>query len=284
MKISVVVTTYNRPQALSLVLSALLAQRQPPFEILIADDGSGEPTRQLIRHMAKDADVPIRHLWQTDDGFRAASARNMAVAAAQGELIIFLDGDCIPRTDFTDQHARLAQAGWFVAGSRILLSQALTDRAEAQQWPMHQWGRWAWLGQNFSGQTNRWLPLLNVPGQGWRRRQPRHWQSARTCNMAVWRNDLVAVNGFDESYQGWGHEDADLAVRLIRHGVHYKNGRFALTVLHLWHAENDRSLLPENVARLDAILKGTHTQAPVGLAQHSPVSIQQAMQTPCSGC
>jgi predicted glycosyltransferase involved in capsule biosynthesis len=83
---------------------------------------------------------------------------------------------------------------------------------------------------------------------------------------------LVAVNGFDESYQGWGHEDADLAVRLIRHGVHYKNGRFALTVLHLWHAENDRSQLPENLARLDAILQGTHTQAPVGLAQHPPAS------------
>ena len=279
MKISVVVTTYNRPQALSLVLRALIAQCQPPFEILVADDGSGEPTRLAIRQMAHHADIPIRHLWQNDDGFRAATARNMAVAAAQGELIVFLDGDCIPRTDFIAQHARLAQAGWFVAGSRILLSQTLTHQAEVQQWPMHQWGLWAWLGQNFSGQTNRWLPLLNVPGQGWRCRQPQHWQSARTCNMAVWRSDLVAVNGFDESYQGWGHEDADLAVRLIRHGVHYKNGRFALTVLHLWHAENDRSLLPENLARLDAILNGSHTQAPVGLAQHSHRSIEQAMQS-----
>ena len=279
MKISVVVTTYNRPQALSLVLKALLAQHQPPFEILVADDGSGEPTRLAIQQMAHHADIPIRHLWQNDDGFRAATARNMAVAAAQGELIVFLDGDCIPRTDFIAQHARLAQAGWFVAGSRILLSQSLTHQAEVQQWPMHQWGLWAWLGQNFSGQTNRWLPLLNVPGQGWRCRQPQHWQSARTCNMAVWRSDLVAVNGFDESYQGWGHEDADLAVRLIRHGVNYKNGRFALTVLHLWHAENDRSLLPENLARLDAILKATHTQAPMGLAQHSHRSIEQAMQS-----
>jgi len=282
MKISVVVTTYNRPQALVLVLRGLLAQRQAPFEILIADDGSGDPTRQAIRQMARDANVPIRHLWQADDGFRAASARNMAVAAAQGELIVFLDGDCIPRPDFIAQHARLAQAGWFVAGSRLLLTPALTHQAENQQWPIHLWGRGAWWLQRLAGHTNRWLPLLNLPGHAWRRRQPAHWQSARTCNMAVWRSDLVAVNGFDESYQGWGHEDADLAVRLIRHGVHYKNGRFALTVLHLWHAENDRSQLPENLARLDAILHGTHTQAPVGLAQHSPASIQQALQTPAS--
>jgi len=88
----------------------------------------------------------------------------------------------------------------------------------------------------------------------------------------------VAVNGFDESYQGWGHEDADLAVRLIRHGVNYKNGRFALTVLHLWHAENDRSQLPENIARLDAILMGKHTLASVGLGKYSPEVIEQAMK------
>jgi len=278
MKISVVVTTYNRPQALSLVLRGLLAQSQPPFEILIADDGSGDLTRQTIRQMARDTDVPIRHLWQTDVGFRAASARNMAVAAAQGELMVFLDGDCIPRHDFLAQHARLAQTGWFVAGSRLLLTKTLTEQVQTQQSPIHEWGRWAWWVQRVMGQTNRWLPLLNLPGQVWRRRQPQHWQSARTCNMAVWRTDLVAVNGFDESYQGWGHEDADLAVRLIRHGVHYKNGRFALTVLHLWHAENDRSHLPENLARLDRILQATHTQAPLGLAQHTPASIQQAMQ------
>jgi glycosyltransferase involved in cell wall biosynthesis len=278
MKISVVVTTYNRPQALCLVLRALLSQDQPPFEIVVADDGSGDPTRQAIRQMASGADIPIRHLWQTDDGFRAASARNLAVAAAKGELIVFLDGDCIPRPDFIAQHARLTQVGWFVAGSRLLLAPALTQKAEDQQWPLHQWGRGVWWLQTWKGQTNRWLPLLNLPGHAWRRRQPEHWQSARTCNMAVWRSDLVAVNGFDESYQGWGHEDADLAVRLIRHGVHYKNGRFALTVLHLWHAENDRSHLPENLARLDAILNGTHTQAPLGLAQHSPASIDQAMQ------
>jgi glycosyltransferase involved in cell wall biosynthesis len=278
MKISVVVTTYNRPQALSLVLRGLLAQSQPPFEILIADDGSGDLTRQTIRQMARDTGVPIRHLWQNDVGFRAASARNMAVAAAQGELMVFLDGDCIPRHDFIAQHARLAQTGWFVAGSRLLLTKTLTEQVQTQQSPIHEWGRWAWWVQRVMGQTNRWLPLLNLPGQVWRRRQPQHWQSARTCNMAVWRTDLVAVNGFDESYQGWGHEDADLAVRLIRHGVHYKNGRFALTVLHLWHAENDRSHLPENLARLDRILQATHTQAPLGLAQHTPASIQQAMQ------
>jgi GT2 family glycosyltransferase len=172
----------------------------------------------------------------------------------------------------------LAQTGWFVAGSRLLLRKTLTEQVQTQQSPIHEWGRWAWWVQRVMGQTNRWLPLLNLPGQVWRRRQPQHWQSARTCNMAVWRTDLVAVNGFDESYQGWGHEDADLAVRLIRHGVHYKNGRFALTVLHLWHAENDRSHLPENLARLDRILQATHTQAPLGLAQHTPASIQQAMQ------
>jgi glycosyltransferase involved in cell wall biosynthesis len=119
MKISVVVTTYNRPQALSLVLRALLAQRQAPFEILVADDGSGAPTREAIRQMARDADVPIRHLWQTDDGFRAASARNMAVSAAQGAAVVIgaktIIEDCVEIT---------CTRGTMTIGERCLLQVA----------------------------------------------------------------------------------------------------------------------------------------------------------------
>ncbi len=278
MKISVVVTTYNRPAALTTVLRSLLAQHQLPHEILVADDGSANETREAIQSIAKESTVPLHHLWQIDDGFRAAAARNLAVVAAQGDLIVFLDGDCVTRPDFIAQHHGLAEPGWFVAGSRVLLNPSLTEQLVDQQWPVHHWSRWQWLTQRLQGQINRWWPLCHAPGQVWRKAQPRQWQSARTCNLAVWRNDLLAVNGFDESYQGWGHEDADLAVRLIRHGVHYKNGRFSTTVLHLWHPENDRSQLPENVARLKHILGSPHTQAVRGLDGYTPQAVSKALQ------
>ncbi len=278
MKISVVVTTYNRPAALSLVLRALLAQQRLPDEILIADDGSTEETRAAIQTLARTSSVPMLHLWQEDQGFRAAAARNLSVAAAQGDLIVFLDGDCVPRPDFVAQHQCLAEPGQFVAGSRVLLNPAFTEQVVSQQPPLHQWGRLTWLLHRIQGHANRWWPLCHLPGQTWRKSQPMRWQSARTCNMAVWREDLLAVNGFDEQYQGWGHEDADLAVRLIRQGVHYKNGRFATTVLHLWHPENDRSQLPENVAKLEKILNSSLTQAAQGLNRYSPPMVAQALQ------
>ncbi len=200
------------------------------------------------------------------------------MAAAQGDLIVFLDGDCVARPDFIAQHQRLAETGHFVAGSRILLNPDLTETVTNQQAHLYQWGRWKWLLQRLQGHTNRWWPLCHLPGQTWRKLHPMRWQSARTCNLAVWRRDLWAVNGFDEQYQGWGHEDADLAVRLIRHGVHYKNGRFATTVLHLWHQENDRSQLPDNLAKLETILHSSQTQAAQGLNRYSPQMIASALQ------
>jgi len=102
-----------------------------------------------------------------------------------------------------------------------------------------------------------------------RKRQPKRWQGAKTCNLAAWRTDLIKINGFDESFQGWGHEDADLVVRLIRSGVHRKQGRFAVPVLHLWHPEQDRSHEVDNRQRLQTILKTSHTLAKKGLNQYA---------------
>ncbi|MFM2240320.1 MAG: hypothetical protein RJA69_1694, partial [Pseudomonadota bacterium] len=252
MKASVIVTTYNRPDALEAVLRGLAAQEDQDFEVVVADDGSTADTAQLIQTLANDYPVPLRHVWQEDQGFRAGAARNRACAQANGDYWIFLDGDCVPLPDFIGEHKRVAQAGCFVAGNRVLLNDTFTHHALTQQLPLHTRHRGQWLVDRLVGRINRWLPLLHLADGAWRLRSPARWQGARTCNLAVWREDFVAVNGFDESYAGWGHEDADLAVRLIRQGVRRKDGRFATAVLHLWHRENDRSQLEENVQRLDA--------------------------------
>ncbi|HTN48350.1 MAG TPA: glycosyltransferase family 2 protein [Burkholderiaceae bacterium] len=265
MLISVVVTTYNRPDALRAVLMGFAAQRDRGFEILVADDGSGDDTRALVETFAAAAPVPVQHVWQEDRGFRAGAARNRATAIARGEYIVFVDGDCIPRPTFLARHRALAEPHWMVAGNRTLLGEAFTRTALDSQLPLHDWSNAQWSAAHRRGDINRTLPLLQLPLGPLRKLAAKRWQRVRTCNLGVWREDLRAVNGFDESFEGWGYEDSDLAVRLINAGVRRKEGAYATGVLHLWHRENDRRAEGENWDRLQQRIRGHTTRATRGL-------------------
>ena len=145
MRISVVITTYNRPDALSLVLRGLAAQTAGDFEVLVADDGSTPETAEMLAGLKPELNFPLRHVWQPDDGFRAPMARNRASAVATGDYIVFLDGDCLPLTDFIAQHRKLAAPGWLVSGNRVLLDRRLSERATEEQLPLWRWGAGDWL-------------------------------------------------------------------------------------------------------------------------------------------
>ncbi len=266
---AVIVTTYNRPDALAAVLEGYLAQTGAAFELMVADDGSTAGTRETVARYAARASFPLHHVWQEDRGFRAAAARNRALAATTADYIIFTDGDCIPRHDFVARHCALAEPGRFLAGNRVLLPADFTRRALAEHLPLHDWGMPRWLAARLAGGINRWLPLLALPDGGWRNAAPERWEGAKTCNLSAWRADLVRVNGLDESYSGWGLEDSDLVIRLLHAGVKHKNARFAAPVLHLWHRENDRSRLPENQRQLDALLASSRIEAQLGLSQYA---------------
>lgn len=268
-RIAVVVTTYNRPDALAAVLAAYLAQTDSNFEVLVADDGSTDETAQVVKNFQSKARFPVQHIWQEDDGFRAAAIRNRALAATSAEYIIFTDGDCIPLPDFVARHRMLSEPACFLSGNRLLLSQAFTLRALGEKLPIHTWHGRQWLSAKLRGDINRIVPLLRLPNLlGWRKRSPQRWQGAKTCNLSAWREDLLRVNGLDESYTGWGQEDSDLVVRLIRTGILNKSARFAAPVLHLWHKENDRSQLEENQRRLQQVLNATHTRSMRGVDQY----------------
>jgi len=269
MRTAVIVTTYNRPDALAAVLEGYLAQIGATFELIVADDGSTADTGEVVTRYAARAPFPLRHVWQEDRGFRAAAARNRALAATQAEYIIFTDGDCIPRRDFVARHCALAERGCFLVGNRVLLSAGFTRRALTEHLPLHQWGALRWLAARCTGGINRWLPLLSLGDGAWRHSAPRRWEGAKTCNLSAWRADLARVNGLDESYSGWGLEDSDLVIRLLHAGIRHKNARFATPVLHLWHRENDRSLLPENRLRLDELLASSRIEARRGLSQYA---------------
>ena len=267
MRVAVILTTYNRPDALAAVLEGYAAQDTRDFEVVVADDGSRSETRDLVEDRARGTPFPLRHVWQEDRGFRAGAARNRALAATTADYVIFSDGDCVPPAEFVSRHRALAEPGYFVAGNRILLSERFTAAVLRERMPVHRWrhARWglAWLSRD----VNRLLPLLALPDGAFRKRSPLKWEGVKTCNLAAWRADLARVNGFDESYSGWGLEDSDLVIRLAHAGVKHKSARFAAPVFHLWHREWDRTRLPENQRRLDEILASRRIEALVGLRQ-----------------
>ena len=266
--ISLVVTTYNRPDALAAVIEACFAQDDRNFEIIIADDGSTANTKQVIDALRERAPVPLRHVWQPDIGFRAAMARNRGTLAASGEYIVFLDGDCIPQADFVSRHRRLAKRGYLVSGSRVLMSPEFTRRVLDEHIDLHRLGAIDKLRLRIGGHFNKALQLLfKWPDLG-RESRRFSWRRIKSCNLGVWRSDLDMVNGFDESFTGWGHEDSDLVVRLFNAGVMRKDGAFATEVFHLWHREAQRDQESSNKKLVLERAANKATQAVQGLKQH----------------
>jgi glycosyltransferase involved in cell wall biosynthesis len=264
--ISVIVATYNRPDALDAVLRSLARQSDADFEVLIADDGSRPDTAAVVARWQGRIGRRLVHVWHPDDGFRLAEIRNRAIVAAAGAYCIFLDGDCLARGDFVAAHRALAERGWFVTGNRVLLSRELTQRVLGESLEAEHWAIGQWLAARFSRGVNRLAPLISLPLGPLRKIQARAWRGARGANIAVWRSDLIAVDGFDSGFAGWGREDSDLFVRLIRAGVRRKDGRYATGVLHLWHPEADRMHLSDNEQRLGEVLASDRILASKGLS------------------
>ena len=264
--IAVIVSTYDRPDALSAVLRSLTAQTYRRFEIVVADDGSGPETRVLVERHAEESSLELRHIRQEDRGYRLAAVRNRAAAATEQPYLIFLDGDCLVRPDYVERHARLAEPGHFVHGSRVRLDPGLSRTAIEQEPGIVRWSATRWLGEWLRGRVDRFAPLLRVPLGPLRRMSPRRWRGVKGCNLALWRADFLAVNGFDEGFQGWGFEDNDLVVRLIRNGVRRKEGRYAVPVLHLWHPS--RGPDPDSRERFERRLRSDAVRAERGVDRY----------------
>ncbi len=267
-KISLIVSTYNRPDALNLVLKSLEAQVFKDFEVLIADDGSGNETRQLINDFINKTKLDVKHIWQEDEGFRAASIRNKSVASSQGEFIVFLDGDCVVFPDFLQTHFSLKEKNRFTFGNRILLNQELTEKVLKDQSNIYEWTLSKWLIERKKNRINRFSPMFKIPMGALRKISPRQWKGAKTCNLGVWKKDIIEINGFDEAFIGWGYEDSDLVARLINKGIFRLDGRFAIPVLHLWHPLNDRGNAEKNMNQLKKVLNSDIIKAVRGVDQY----------------
>jgi glycosyltransferase involved in cell wall biosynthesis len=264
--ISVIVSTFNREDALAAVLRCLARQSDRDFEVVVADDGSGPSTAAMVERWTSRFGGRLKSVWHPDQGFRLAEIRNRAIRASAGAYCIFLDGDCLVPPDTIAVHRRLSEPGWFVTGNRALLSPALTDAVLKEGVEPESWGLATWLPQRLNGGLNRLGPVLRLPIGPLRKLRSADWTGARGCNLAVWRADLDRVDGFDANFSGWGREDSDLMIRLFRAGVRRKDGSYATGVLHLWHPDADRTRLSDNEHKLAGVIASTRVRAGRGIS------------------
>lgn len=268
-RLTVIISTYNWPEALKAVLFALHQNPEKTFEVIVADDGSSEDTRSMIESVQEQVHYPLQHVWQEDKGFRVARIRNSAIQKARGEYIVFIDQDTIPRHDFIAKHLALAEQQYFVSGSRVYLDKVLTEKVLSEGQDITHHSFWWYLKLARQKHCNRFLPMLRVALPAWLRKyKKRQWKG--TANLlGVWRDDLIVVNGYDEQYIGWGYEDSDLVCRLLAHGTRRKLGKFATEVIHLHHEIRSRDCTDSNYQLLQDTVNGKRPVfATEGLSNH----------------
>ena len=248
MTTSLIISTYNWPSALRLVLDSVLHQKIKPTEIHIADDGSTTETRTLIENFIKSTEIPTHHIWHADDGFRLSEIRNKAIKAASGDYIIQIDGDTILHDHFIKDHITLAEPNVFLTGSRVLLNEETTLNALTERnLELHPWAK---------GIKNRFnavhLPDLNQFRKAHATPIEKLIFKVRGCNMSFWRADLLAVNGYNEDIRGWGREDSEIALRLLKKGTALKKIKNAAIQYHLYHKEASKNQLQHNEELLNS--------------------------------
>lgn len=236
--ISLIINSFEQPEYLARVLAAIARQTSLPEEVLLADDGSGDAVRTAFVGWASAQSFRVEHVWQPHEGFRRARILNQAIARAHSDYVVFLDGDTVPHPQFIADHQRLGRRGTFTQGHRALVKEQAS----------------AWFGLNLLAQDRRralWQGQLGGLKHAFRWPVPlcrarADLRGIRGCNLGIWCDDLVRVNGYNEAFVGWGREDSELCVRLMNLGVRRLDARGWALCYHLWHPPANRLSLPAN--------------------------------------
>ena len=260
MNISLIVTTYNRPDALELALLSVARQTRAPDELIIADDGSTSETAELVAKFAAELPFPVIHEWQEDQGFRLARIRNLATARASGDYVIFLDGDMIVHPRFVEDHKRAALRGAWAQASRSLIGPERTRE----------------MIRNKDIKVTAFTPGIQRRRNAYRSRALAFFfkrpifstRLIKGCNQAFWRDDLIRVNGYNERFRGWGREDDELAHRMKHNGIPRRLLRFQALAYHLHHARSEHN--KESAATIARTVDERLLRCDEGLDQHCP--------------
>lgn len=261
MTCSLIISTYNWPQALELVLESVFRQRTLPDEVIVADDGSTPETEAVVKAFAKRSPIPLQHIWHEDNGFRAATIRNKAIARASGPYIIQIDGDIILHRSFVRDHLRSARHGVYLYGTRVrILEKFLPVLFSKRQTDFS-------LFSSGIARTLRALHsnlLSDIVG---RPKAFLKW-NVLGCNVSFWKEDFLSINGYNEEFNGWGLEDTDLAARFHHQGLSGKRLKFNAIAYHIHHPPKQNPDLDRNWQFLSCCLEEKTIWAETGVSQH----------------
>jgi len=238
MKSSLIISTYNWPEALELVLKSVVNQKEMPDEVLIADDGSTNDTKQVIDRFIKDFPIPLIHVWQEDNGFQKSIILNKAIAKATGDYIIQADGDCILHRFFVKDHLAFAEEQTYLFGSRVTIKKSHLETLFSKQQT-----RFNAFSKGIKKRTRAiYIPLFS----SFYGKRNTFSNKFRGCNTSYFKTDFIAVNGYNEDFKGWGREDSELALRFHNYGLQARRIRYRGIVFHIYHLEKSKSRLEIN--------------------------------------
>jgi glycosyltransferase involved in cell wall biosynthesis len=273
---SVIFTTYNHPRWLEKTLWGFSAQTYRDFEIIVADDGSGQETRDVIESLKPQIDIPIQHLWQEDDGFQKCRILNKAIVASRGEYLIFTDGDCIPHPDFVKNHVELARENTLLSGGYFKLPLEVSSAITKQDILQGNATRPGWLlkhGVSFTPKIAKLfshlrigaiLDALTITRATW-----------NGHSSSTWKQHILATNGFDERMQ-YGGQDREFGERLVNMGIKTRQVRYRCSCVHLDHGRGYAR--PESIDKNRRIRqhtranKITRTDHGIDSSQQQPVA------------
>lgn len=267
--VTVIFSTYRQPEWLAKTLCGFAHQTHRDFEVVVADDGSGEDTAEVIRNARRSSGLEIKHVRQEDRGFRKCRILNKAIAKARGEYLIFTDGDCIPQPEFVSRHLDLAGPRRFLSGGLLRLPLGLSHNIGPEDIAAGRCFSASWLRSRGMPPTYKLLKLTAGSGFGavLDRISPATagWNGH---NASGWKADILAANGFDER-MGYGGEDRELGERLENAGIRGKRIRHRVTCLHLDHPRGyvDPQVRAANLAIRQETRRTQSTRTENGIAQ-----------------
>ena len=266
---SLIISFYNKTEWLKLLLAALERQSTIHFEVIIADDGSASSAVEEIKKIQATSPLNIQHLWHADNGFMKTVMLNKAIVASRSSYLIFIDGDCIPHHRFVEDHLRLSKENRVLAGRRVNLSERISKTLTEEKIINGVLERFFFLRlvkDAVTGKSKDVEKGIYVNSGFANRLFASVTKGILGCNFSIAKNDIVALNGFDERYRHPGvGEDTELRKRIVNKGMEIFSPKFCLVQYHLWHPRLSREKEPENLLLLDETLKNKYIATPYGI-------------------
>jgi glycosyltransferase involved in cell wall biosynthesis len=265
-KLTVINAQYNQPDNLHLILAALGRQSFQEFELIIADDGSGQTVRDIVTSAQAQSSFPIIHLWHEDKGWRKNVIYNKAIVMARTEYLVFMDGDCLPSRHFLLDHWNEREQKRVLFGRRVEATERWSKTLSVESiksGAFERYGLIEWW-EALSGKSLRVEDGLRFPSKVVRKLLLRDVKTMLGCNFSIWKSDMLAINGFDELYHGPGYgEDSDLQYRLSLIGVTGKSMRNLAIQYHIYHKPTLAS--SKNRERLEMVMKSGRARCQMGI-------------------